>query len=88
MGARQGLRSLGTVSTTPEVSLGGEVYPFKILALRAGIAVGGADRSLTGIGFGLNLGTFVFDAGFASTRTVYLFGGTGFGGALAAGLRF
>jgi hypothetical protein len=57
----QGFKDLPGSTTSPRFSLGVEYLPLEWLPLRTGISVGGTDRFNVAFGFGVNLGSFVFD---------------------------
>jgi hypothetical protein len=85
---KQGLRNIGGISTTPQLALGFECSLLRFLPLRVGAAVGGAEKSSSGAGFGLVLGPFELDLGYAVSKSLIPIGGSGVGVALATGLRF
>lgn len=85
---KEGLRNSGDISTTPQLSVGCEWRLLSFLPLRTGISIGGAEKSGSGAGFGLVLGAFELDLGYAVTKSLIPIGGAGLGIAMAIGLRF
>jgi hypothetical protein len=83
----QGLVDAPGTSVNPRISLGVEYRPVRFLPLRAGVALGGSDRSSLAFGLGVHAGFFRLDL--ASENIEWVFSGRSFSAAsLAAGMTF
>jgi hypothetical protein len=74
---RQGFEKAAFVSKNPRLALGVEYPALKVLDLRSGLAVGGADDFSAAAGLGLNLGPFHLDLAYASSSRIVPWGGKG-----------
>ncbi len=83
-----GLRDKFGSTTTPEISVGGEYQALSYLPLRAGLSLGGLHGSSLSLGGGVNISSFYFDIGWASSGTVLPKFGKGMAFAVSSGLKF
>ncbi len=77
-----------SVSTTPELGVGGEYFVFSFLPLRAGMTIGGLDGFTAGLGGGLYLGIIHLELASRTTGGLWPTHGRGATLSFAAGLHF
>jgi hypothetical protein len=66
----QGLNGAFGNSKTPRIGIGAEFKPIPLIPLRSGIAIGGRDKFLLGVGSGLHFGFLQFDFSYAMSQAL------------------
>ena len=68
---QQGLNETAGNSKIPKMAFGTQIKYLSFLPLRMGISLGGEQKALYGIGFGIDLKYYKLDLGFASQRGLF-----------------